>query len=166
MSKGEFMMSELVKVFLGIVVLIILFILAYQLSMIYLNDTKSKQAEVSLESVYGFIEEIEEGDEKEIIIESPSGWMLEVWPNKNTYQKPQQCRSSYCLCMCPSVGLFGFSLAWERELRECNKYGVCKGLNFKGVTIDDEGNENFLGIDGVEEFDIFKKNNEVIIREK
>ena len=107
-KKGDFLVSNVVKIIISVVCLVMLIYLMVSLTQIYTQKTKTQQAKATLDKVVSAINKLEEGKTSKILLESPQGWYL-IFAEKE-YSKdlqygseklvlPEECKEN-CLCIC------------------------------------------------------------------
>lgn len=95
--------EEVMKVMIAIIVLVLLFYLAFSLYSAITQKSKLEQARVHMENIDSIINNLNEGESKNYLLTSPKDWFL-VYFEKGTYSGasdvPRKCADKNCLCMC------------------------------------------------------------------
>ena len=115
-KKGEFFKSEIFKVVLGIVSLILLIILASKLYGLFINKSEIEQARSTLDHLINEIKGLEEGGEGEFLLTTPAKWVINVFDDQ------------FCICN-PEKAKINFD---KEDLNsDCQINGLCEKLNVK-----------------------------------
>lgn len=94
-------MPETLKIILAVMGIFILAYLVFSFYGLFVKSTNLEQAEASLEKIYFAIEKVEGGEkEVEVSLESPKGWWIVAWPHEKRNEKPSQCETEFCICIC------------------------------------------------------------------
>ena len=101
-NKNGILMPETLKIILAVMGIFILVFATTSFAGIFIKNTGVKQAEDSLEKIYSAIEQVERGEKEivEVFLESPKGWFITAWPQTQHEDKPSQCETDYCICIC------------------------------------------------------------------
>lgn len=118
-KKGLLLAEETLKI---IIALISLTFLVFFLSSLYfsnLNEKRFEQAKQELtessESFKSIIENLDEGEEKEKKLTSPSGWFLFSFTEK----RPNACAGQNCMCICDEANFY------QEQFEVCQEKGIC-----------------------------------------
>ncbi|HUS50684.1 MAG TPA: hypothetical protein VMZ91_10995 [Candidatus Paceibacterota bacterium] len=137
-QKKAIIMPETLKIIIGVLCIIILIYLAYQLYNLFLTKTDLEQARETLKQIVDRIEGLEEGKEESHLITAPKEWYIVAYDEGEN--SPSQCKGKNCLCVCNSINFYNPSEVIEK----CEKEGVCENLDEK-IIISGTINAN-LGI--------------------
>lgn len=123
-KKAEDLLTpETLKIIVAVLCIVLLLYLAYQLVP---KKTALAQARENLNKVYFEIQKVVNGkSQSDFFIESPNDWWVIAWPYKGDKEKPSQCKTLNCICLCPIPTIASKS----NSLSECNNIGVCKDLD-------------------------------------
>lgn len=132
-KKGMLLASQVLKMVIALISIIILIGLLMSLYFAKTNAQKIKEATILLKgdtegSLNLALKGVREGTipEKDFSVKQPKGWYLHSFTG--TEVKPNQCTGLNCLCLCDDVvGLNVFNWASERkrQAKECDNDGVC-----------------------------------------
>ena len=117
-KRGFWMGEEAGKFILGVIAVVLLLVFAFQMAGILRKDNQLQQARYTMDQISGAIESIQEGETKNVFIESPRGWYLQSFSKNLGYgNRPVACGVKDCLCLCKKTGK-----------DECEKLGVCRAF--------------------------------------
>lgn len=131
-NKKGILVSETVRIILGVIALLLLVYLAFQLTGLFIKKSAQEQAKESMKVLIDGIKSVENGEKEQVqlFIESPNNWWITAWPFREDARKPKQCKD-YCICFCPVPGKVdkGVFSNFENSLEYCNNLGVCENLD-------------------------------------
>lgn len=113
-KKADLLIGETAKIIMSLIVLVLLFILAYQLYTLMSAKTKTEQARENLNEIEAKIKSLEAEKSFEYLLKSPNKWYL-ISFEKGATESPDECKGENCLCICE-----------ESTADGCNKVGACK----------------------------------------
>lgn len=130
-KKAEDLLTpETLKIIVAVLCIVVLLYLAYQLVP---KKTALAQARENLNKIYFEIQKVVKGEknQSDFFIESPSNWWVIAWPYKGDSEKPGQCKTLNCVCICPIPTI----ATKANSLKECDNIGVCKDLDLPVKTM-------------------------------
>lgn len=159
MNKKAILMSEVLRIILAVLGIVILMSLAVGLYGIFIKSDLDK-VRIHMDNIERIVNNLKEGESENYVLLNPKEWVLTTWPidyARETYilptapapdrytsdvytdtDMPNECKKNNwqrCICFCSPVS--------NRELIEaCNKLSVCKNINSdleknKPVNIED-----------------------------
>jgi len=137
-SKKGILLSAGLRIILAIMSILILIILAVQLTTLFTKKSAREQAIQSLDRMMEEVRLIEDGQkiDAQLFIESPNDWWIIAWPYKEDGRMPKQCKGDYCLCICPIPQFTEGDLPGvTNSLTFCDSIGICQdvGKNVKTI---------------------------------
>lgn len=164
-KRGMLLAEETLKTVIAVIVIIFLVYFLVNLYLGKLKDDTIKKSEQLLiksdQSIKNVIENLKEGESKNLVLEQISDWSGDNWhlfSFTGNSEKPNSCAGKNCLCICDDAA----SKDFFSQANECNKDGVCTVVsNLKNEKVDIELKEDFAS-----EILISKQNNEVSIKVK
>lgn len=124
-KKAMLLASEVLKIVLAVIGIIIL---AYLLFALYNSNQKQQklvEAKATMERILEIINELKSNSnyvEGEVLQMTPKNWALFSFVQNDV--KPNSCSGQDCLCICDKVSDF-FGLIKNRQQNECSKFGTC-----------------------------------------
>lgn len=147
-KRKAILLPEGLKIMLGVLCILLLIVFGVKLYSIFQQSTETSQAEAHMEKMKILIDNIQEGETKEIIILSPKGWAIGGFPSSgdrnygdaspyDSYEAiPLQCTSKNwkkCVCLCFDDNLNSLD-------NTCNEYktnNLCISLDkFQGFSVE------------------------------
>ncbi|OYT35949.1 hypothetical protein B6U91_02185 [Candidatus Pacearchaeota archaeon ex4484_71] len=141
-KKGMLLASELLKIVLSLIGIVLLIYLLVSIYYARVDGEKLLQAKATLEKISQSVEVLNVNSSYvgEIFDVTPSNWVLFSYTGSR--QKPNSCFGEDCVCICDEVGSFQlFSSVEEKQLKECSSKGACVRISnlkdFGKITIKD-----------------------------
>lgn len=179
-KKGAgFLESEVLKIVLAVLCIVLLLYLGFKLYSLFLKKTDTEQARETLEQILQRASSLKEGENAKYLVVAPAGWYL-IYYDSNFPGMPSDCGFKGCICICSfKKSLAGKVFVYTGDgPGNCEEQRVCRNPDFK-IKIEylyyfnnkNVGNGR-IGIENVNwisfsvlPLDIFitKKNNEAII---
>jgi hypothetical protein len=128
-KKGEYMVNVVVGVVVAVLCLIILGYVFWLLALS--GGGELQQARASLKELSASMKLAkEQGNSDSVLITSPRDWWVIAWPYQDNLEKPVQCKSDYCICICD----IPTKVSQENSLASCNA-GACEDYSESVKTI-------------------------------
>ncbi len=153
---GDFNIEQFLKIVISVLVIVLLVVLAFKLYGIFSQDTEKQQAKEHLENIGEIIDGLDDGEQKEYLLNSPKGWYFLFFSNPNDYPYKPDLETTYkmdfskdcnqnCICICERKDLTpavdNIIVVFEYQCSE----GFCVSLDeFNLVNDKGENLGNFL----------------------
>lgn len=122
-SRGSMLLpSETLKMVLGIICVMFLIFLMVGIYFSMTGKQEEAQAAATLDRIQDVFSNAKSNASfvsEDITDLNPAGWMIFIFTGPE--KKPEQCTRSDCLCLCDFIDV---NVA-DRQMKECNKDGVC-----------------------------------------
>ena len=154
-KKGDLTTEEILKIILAVIGISILFYLAYQMYAIFGKDSELEKVKSYANELEKIIKDIEEGENKELMILGLEKWAVTGWPFDpgifSGEKIPDRCLLegwSKCICFFGNWDSWENSYAIDRFNRGkykdlCDKRGVCFDVSdFSNLVVDSTGSSN------------------------
>ncbi|MBS3073012.1 hypothetical protein J4477_04220 [Candidatus Pacearchaeota archaeon] len=149
-KKGDWLVEEVAKVILAIVLLVLLAYLALTLYQSITQKSQLEQARVHLDNIENIVSSLEEGEKKDYILLSPSGWALYGFPYGEHNVRSCQVSNKPCICLCPETKLptwkyrselFGQRIPSQDEIykefsESCQSNSACKPIDVGDINVN------------------------------
>jgi hypothetical protein len=167
-KKADFTIEEFLKIVIAVVAIIILVLLAVKLYDTFSQRTEEEQAKIHLENIKNLINGLDEGDQKNYLIESPGDWYFLFYDKPfNFFDKPakylvatysiipnENCEEN-CICICPALeSSWGVDLQNKDYSFQCDQ-GICSNVENYNLKEEDKN----YGLHKIPVDILFKENN-------
>jgi len=124
-KKGSSLpVEEIVKIIIGVGVFIFILFVIFTLSKLVMGNLQEEQARNTLDNIVYEISKLDDGQTKEIIIESPKDWAL-IGRGK------ELCFCEISSALYPSKTDVGTSSSLDASFAVCKQTGICKDANME-----------------------------------
>jgi hypothetical protein len=117
-KKADMLPEETLKLLLGVMGIVLLFFLAFNLYGIFMDKTELEQARAMLESIVGKVESLNNNQSTSYLVVSPKEWSIVIFSSEIS---PRDCGKSDCICVCKEIGN-----DFNKTVSFCDSKGICE----------------------------------------